>query len=577
MKFSLFLFALLFTFVFSKPNIVLIVIDDLGYGDLGAYGNTTVPTPNIDKMAKEGIKFNQMLAAESICTPSRSSMLTGRYPFRSGMASMTDAFRTLNSPAQPGGLPQSELSIAKLLKKEGYKTAAIGKWHLGIGKDNEHLPTSHGFDYFYGLPVTNVQTCAGKPIYSTVGGHGKILGSQNIFEWFFKRYLPIWTLIFISPFTLYFLNILSTRKTIQLYMMIILIFLFSVYYARLFTLLNPSSCLLYKNEEIIQQPVKLQNLTIQNLNEAKNFLKNSKDDPFFLYFAMVKVHTALFTSPKFENYSGKGAYIDNIIEMDYAIGKLMNYIKELKKDENTLFIFTSDNGPFVIRGIEAGSCGYVKNKEGKLMGPLSGAKGDQFECGIRVPGIMRWKGKLKEGIINDKTFSHLDFYPTIAKVANAKIPSSIHLDGKEMLSTIEKGNIDNHEYLMHYCGSNLVAARYKNYKVHFETPIYDKGEFNSCPSSLICSCSGIKRNPPLVFDLDIDPVEKQPLKYDDITKDIISKVNEEIKRHKQTIIPVENQLNHLPIPYLFPCCEKGKKLTPFEKYMKIFTNSCGCE
>ena len=257
----------------------------------------------------------------------------------------------------------------------------------------------------------------------------------------------------------------------------------------------------------------------------------------------------------------------------------MKEIKKLKKDENTLFIFTSDNGPFVIRGIEAGSCGYVKNKEGKLLGPLSGAKGDQFECGIRVPTIMRFKNKLKEGIINDKTFSHLDIFPTIAKLANIKIPSSIYLDGKEMITSIENGNINNHNYLMHYCGTNLVAARYKNYKIHFETPIYDKNEFNSCPSTLICSCSGIKRNPPLVFDLDLDPIEKNPLNSnDENVKKIILKIKNKIEQHQQTILPnTENQLNYLPLPHLFPCCEKYKNLTSIEKYFKIFTNQCGCE
>jgi arylsulfatase A-like enzyme len=355
-----------------------------------------------------------------------------------------------------------------------------------------------------------------------------------------------------------------------MYLLIGTIFLFSVYYASLFTLLNPASCLLYKNEEILEQPVRLQNLTIQNLNEAKKFIDRSSKDPFFLYFAMVKVHTALFTSPRFTNFTKKGAYIDNIYEMDYAVGRLMDHVKKAGKDEDTLFVFTSDNGPFVVRGIEAGSCGYVNGQ-----GPLRGAKGDQYECGIRVPGIMRWKGKLQEGTTNPKTFSHMDFFPTFAKAAGVSIPQGLHLDGKDMIQTVKEGNKNNHEFLVHYCGTNLVAARYKQYKVHFETPIYDEGEFNACPSTLICSCSGIKRDPPVVYDLDVDPIESKPLD-DENSKLIVTKVREEIEKHKKSLIEVPNQLNSFPMPHLFPCCDKNKNMSSVEKFLRIALNQCGC-
>lgn len=202
--------------------------------------------------------------------------------------------------------------------------------------------------------------------------------------------------------------------------------------------------------EIIQQPVKLQNLTVQNSDQAINFIKNGTQ-PFFLYFAMVKVHTALFTSLAFTNKTKKGAYVDNVAEMDWAVGRVLNTIKEMGLDNDTLFFFSSDNGPFVTEGIEAGSCGSVTNIKGERLGPLRGSKGEAYECGIRVPGIMRWKGHLPEGIINNKTYSLMDLYPTFANLSGAEIPKDRIIDGKNMFDSILSEQ-PQHEKLVHYCG-----------------------------------------------------------------------------------------------------------------------------
>ena len=165
------------------PNILIFLVDDLGYGDLGCYGNSTIDSRHIDALAKEGVRFTQMYSAASICTPSRAGFLTGRYPVRMGLTSNDNRFRTFNSPAQSGGLPHDETTMAQVAQRMGYRTGLVGKWHLGLGRHGEHLPTRHGFDTFFGMPVTNVQTCGQKKVYNLIGGHGEILDRSFISFW----------------------------------------------------------------------------------------------------------------------------------------------------------------------------------------------------------------------------------------------------------------------------------------------------------------------------------------------------------------------------------------------------------
>ncbi len=165
------------------PNILIFLVDDLGYGDLGCYGNTTINSFHIDSLARDGVKFTQLYSGASICTPSRGSMLTGRYAVRLGLTSNDNRFRTFNSPAQTGGLPHDETTISEVAKQLGYRTALIGKWHLGLGRGGEHLPINHGFDSFFGMPVTNVQSCGNKKVYNLLGNHGEIIDRSFVSYW----------------------------------------------------------------------------------------------------------------------------------------------------------------------------------------------------------------------------------------------------------------------------------------------------------------------------------------------------------------------------------------------------------
>jgi len=167
-----------------NPNILIFLVDDLGYGDTGCYGNSTIDSPHIDSLAYDGARYTQMYSAAPICTPSRGGFLTGRYPVRLGLTSDDNRFRTFNSPGQPGGIPHDEMTMAEVAQQLGYRTGMVGKWHLGLGRDGEHLPTRHGFDSFFGMPVTNVQTCGNKKLYNLIGGHGEILERSFLAYWF---------------------------------------------------------------------------------------------------------------------------------------------------------------------------------------------------------------------------------------------------------------------------------------------------------------------------------------------------------------------------------------------------------
>ncbi|KAJ6667540.1 hypothetical protein lerEdw1_016661, partial [Lerista edwardsae] len=249
----------------SKPNIVLFMVDDLGIGDLGCYGNTTLRTPNIDKLAKEGATLTQHIAASPLCTPSRAAFLTGRYPVRSGMASLHRIGVFLFS-ASSGGLPTEEITFAKLMQQEGYSAALIGKWHLGINCNRSddfcHHPLSHGFDYFYGIPVNNLRDC--RP------GHGSVFGSG--IKMYISSALQIIGIAFISLVVLHYVGLLKVPlRVLGCFFLTTTVLLgFSLFFLHNFRYLN---CFLMRNHRIIQQPWSYDNLTQRFTEEATRFIK----------------------------------------------------------------------------------------------------------------------------------------------------------------------------------------------------------------------------------------------------------------------------------------------------------------
>ncbi|KAF7689435.1 hypothetical protein HF521_012788 [Silurus meridionalis] len=318
----------------SKPNFILMMVDDLGIGDLGCYGNTTLKTPHIDKLAEDGVKLTQHIAASPLCTPSRAAFLTGRYPIRSGMASH-GLIGVYIISAVSGGLPREEITFAKILKEQGYATALIGKWHLGLNcehnTDHCHHPNTHGFEHFYGIPMTNLRDCQ--------SGHGSIF--YNV-----RNHIP-YKALSIGLVTLLLLHIkglvlISRRFALCLGAILIMTMALFFLWVLTFPYFN---CFLMRGGEVVEQPYVSENLTQKMTNEAIEFLERNSERPFLLFFSYLQVHTALFASPRFRGKSRHGLYGDAVMEVDWSVGQIMQTLERLKLRENTLVYLTSDQGP----------------------------------------------------------------------------------------------------------------------------------------------------------------------------------------------------------------------------------------
>lgn len=279
------------------PNIVIVFADDLGYGDLACYGHPTIKTPNLDRMAREGIRFTQFYSAACVCTPSRAGLMTGRYPIRSGMCS--DKRRVL-FPNSGGGLPASEVTLAEGLKAKGYATACIGKWHLGHLP--QFLPTSNGFDSYFGIPYSNDMD--------------RLADSPKGREAFWNPKVKYWNV----P--------------------------------------------LMQDQEIIERPAVQTTITKRYGEKAVEFIEASKDQPFFLYLPHNLPHVPLFRSDEFAGHSDRGLYGDVIEEIDHTVGQILETLHKHNLAENTFVFFTSDNGPWLIFETHGGSAGLLREGKG---------------------------------------------------------------------------------------------------------------------------------------------------------------------------------------------------------------------
>ena len=311
-----------------KPNFIIVFVDDMGYGDLGSYGHPTISTPNLDKMAYEGQKWTQFYSASSVCTPSRAGLLTGRLPIRNGMIGSKN--RVL-FPDSKYGLPDSEITIAEKLKENGYKTVAIGKWHLGHKK--EYLPLQHGFDYYYGIPYSNDM--------DKINGETCCPGSK-----YWQKYQNR------SPGSTNYYNV-------------------------------P----LIENNEIIERPVDQTTITKRFSDKAVEFIKKNKEDNFFIYLAHNLPHIPLYASDDFLGKSKGGLYGDVIEEIDHGIGLIMEELKKNNLDKNTIVVFTSDNGPWLPFETHSGSAGLLREGKGTTWEGGQRIPGIFWGAGIK-PGVI---------------------------------------------------------------------------------------------------------------------------------------------------------------------------------------------
>lgn len=443
----------------DRPNIVLILADDLGYGDLACYGHSTHRTPHLDRMAAEGVRFTEFYTPMPFCAPTRASLLTGRYPFRSGM--------TRNPAPDSGmndiGLPATEITIAQALKPLGYAAICIGKWHLG--HTLEFLPRKRGFDEYYGILYSN------------------------------------------------------DMRPVQI----------------------------VHNESVVEYPVIQADLTKKYTDRALGFIEQNKNHPFFLYLPHAMPHKPLAASEDFYTPDTPAdLYGDVIRELDWSVGRILAKLRELNLEQNTLVMFTSDNGPWF----------------GGSTSGLRGMKGLSWDGGIRVPMIARWPGKIPGGRVSKELCGVIDVLPTVCYLAGASLPDDRIIDGKDIFPLMTSDAAKSpHEALYAMTGDELRIIRSGKWKLHVRSPgsetryradvsdwvdprgpdgvtiiaPYEQAKPNQYPGVL----TGDKPKDMMLFDVENDPAEQHDVS--DTHPDVV-------KRLKAFFDKMDAQVPDLPPP-----------------------------
>lgn len=340
-----------------RPNVVIVLADDLGYGDLGAYGATKIRTPHIDGLAAGGMRFTQAYASANVCSPSRAGLLTGRYAIRSGLAWKVVTANSSN------GLPESEETVAELARRSGYRTMLVGKWHLG--NLPKYSPLKHGFQQFFGVPHSN----------------------------------------------------------------------------------DMPDFALFEGNDVIEKPVDQSTLTRRYTQKAVEFITENPTEPFLLLVSHTFPHIPLHASDEFHGSSAAGLYGDTVEELDWSMGQIVAALHETNVFDNTIVIFTSDNGPFF---------------EGSTAG-LKGGKGNSWEGGYRVPFIVSWPHVIKPGWVSDSITMNIDVLPTIADLIGVK-PAAEVIDGLSLMPVFQDPDNSPHDFLYFFNNENVVGIRSQDWK-----------------------------------------------------------------------------------------------------------------
>ena len=427
----------------SRPNIVLINCDDLGYGDLGVYGSQINKTPAIDKMATEGMRFTDFYVASPVCSPSRGAMLTGCYPPRIDFGDFDGGWVLM--PGDPMGLNPNETTIAGALSEVGYTTKMIGKWHCG--DQPEFLPTQHGFDSYFGLPYSNDM---GRQVDDPM-----TTDPERIERLRARPPLP-----------------------------------------------------LIRDREVVQEQPDLRALTERYAEEAVRFIRENKEGPFFLYFAHMYVHLPLYAPEPMVNASENGDYGACVAGVDWVTEVLMDELKRQGLDEDTLVIFTSDNGSRM-------------QDQGGSNGELRGIKGTTWEGGLRVPCIMRWPSKIPAGVVRSDITSSIDFLPTLAGITGADVPQDRIIDGTDISSLMFTSDDVKppRDTFFYYMGNRLEAVRKGKWKLHVSRELRAHQQTGIVSQAVIDENAGTV---PGLFDLESDIGETTNVydNYPDIVADL---------------------------------------------------------
>ena len=426
------------------PNVIIVYADDLGYADIGSFSTrkdaARPRTPNLDRMAAEGVRLTNFYAAQAVCSASRMALLTGAYPNRVGIQG------ALNHTATYGINPD-ETTIAEVLKSRGYATAIYGKWHLG--HQQPFLPRKHGFDEYFGLPYSND------------------MWPRHPQQKDFYPDLP-----------------------------------------------------LIENDAVVKLDPDQSQLTTWYTEHAVSFIERNREKPFFLYVPHAMPHVPLFVSDKFKGKTGS-LYADVISEIDWSVGQILDALKRTGLDDQTLVIFTSDNGPWLSYGNHAGS-----------PGPFREGKGTTFEGGVRVPFVARWPGHIPKGQVAKLPAMNIDVLPTLAVLAGATVSSERPIDGRNLWPVMsgERGATAPHEVLYFYWGAELHAVRSGNWKLHLPHP-YQSLE--------VAGSDGIpgkyvrKEIELSLFDLEKDPAESTNVSA--ANPEIVKRLMEYVERAREDL------------------------------------------
>jgi arylsulfatase A-like enzyme len=393
----------------SKPNIIFIYADDLGYGDLGCYGATKIKTPNLDKLAKQGIRFTNAHATSATCTPSRFAIMTGIYPWRKTGTGVLPGDAALI-------IPTNKTTLPSMFQQAGYKTGIIGKWHLGLGNEvtknwNGEIkpgPNEVGFNYSFIFPATADRV----PTVFVENHHVVALDASDPIQVDYKQKIGN------EPTGLENPELLKLQATPN--------------HGHNQTIVNGIGRIGFMTGGK-QARWTDEELPFTFLQKAKDFIAINKKKPFFLYYALTEPHVPRMPSTMFKGKSGLGLRGDAILQLDWAVGEIMNQLVSLGIDKNTMIVFSSDNGPVLDDGYLDGAVTQLNGHT--PAGLLRGGKYSSFEAGTRVPFILSWPGKVLPKV-SDALICQIDFIASFSKLLNIKIPKSDAQDSENMLDAL---------------------------------------------------------------------------------------------------------------------------------------------
>ena len=458
----------------EKPNFIILFGDDMGYGDSNMYGHPTSRTPNLNQMAREGMRFTQFYSAAPVCSPSRASLMTGRYFPRAGVyvepknnkTTGMAVFGTMGSK----GMLLSEVTLPQALKPLGYATGMVGKWHLGI--QHPYHPVSRGFDSYLGCPF-NLKGCNSTIVNGTA---------------------------------------------------------------------TTPNCMVFENYTITSQPADMLNIDERYVQNTKDFISNNIDKPFLFYFSSYHTHLPQFASSRYINTTKRGLFGDALAQFDGDVGEILSFLKEKGIANKTFVVFTADNGPQLASDLDGGE-----------QGPLKCGKGTTYEGGVREPALMWWPGVIQPNTLSYAMASTLDVFPTMLSLAGGKPAENVTMDGYDLTDLITgKATSGPRDHMFYYSGKYLMAARLNQYKAHF----YTMGSHcqSDYPDSDCHSQTFLQAHePPLLFDLNHDPKERQPLHVPQFAT-VMTAINDLVAQHNKTMTFGAPQIDIDISKANFPCC-----------------------